>query len=107
MSQYEYEVNRQRLRLKAEEWAKGVKSLHVFDTHIVSSMWYETRPGDGSVVDIEYFDGSIIRTVSSTGEVVTMKEPKSIEEIMYDYQRNLGDIQMVNSMKKQRELFPF
>lgn len=104
MSQYSNEVDLQRLRLKAEEWAKGVKSMHLFNTHIISSMWYETRPEDGSVTDIEYNDGSIIRTISSNGEVVTMKEPKSIEEIMYDYQRNLGDIEMVNSMKRQREL---
>lgn len=104
MSQYEYEVNLQRLRIKAEEWAKGVKSLHVFDTNIISSMWYETRPEDGSVTDIEYNDGSIIRTIISTGEVVTMKEPKPIEEIMYDYQRNLSDTERVNSMKRQMEL---
>jgi len=104
MGQYEYEVNRQRLRLKAEEWAKGVKSLHLFNTHIISSMWYETRPEDGNVTDIEYNDGSIIRTISSSGEVVTMKEPKSIEEIMYDYQSNQADIQMTHERKKQMEL---
>ena len=39
MSQYDERVERQRLKLKAEEWAKGVKSLHA---HSLSSMWYDT-----------------------------------------------------------------
>ena len=69
MTQYEDRVERQRLKLKAEEWAKGVKSLHA---HSLSSMWYDDRPQDTedgkTVMDKEYNNGLIERTLSN-GEV--------------------------------------
>ena len=69
MTQYEDRVERQRLKLKAEEWANGVKSLHA---HSISSMWYDDRPQDTSegktVIDKEYNNGIVERTLS-TGEV--------------------------------------
>ena len=53
MTQYNETVNNQRLLLEAEEWAKGIKSIHA---HSTSSMWYDTRPQDTeegkSVVDL-------------------------------------------------------
>tara|TARA_B100001057_G_scaffold412891_1_gene429208 strand:- start:248 stop:520 length:273 start_codon:yes stop_codon:yes gene_type:complete len=69
MTQYEDRVENQRLKLKAEEWAKGVKSLHA---HSISSMWYDDRPEDTSdgkrVMDLEYNNGIVERTLSN-GEV--------------------------------------
>ena len=66
MSQYNERVERQRLKLQAEEWAKGVKSLHA---HSLSSMWYDTRPqdteGDKTVMDVEYNDGSVRRELQT------------------------------------------
>jgi len=62
MTQYNETVNNQRLLLEAEEWAKGIKSIHA---HSMSSMWYDTRPQDTEdgkgVLDIEYNSGLIER----------------------------------------------
>ena len=72
MSEYDNEVERQRNKLAAEEWAKGVKCLHA---HSMSSMWYDDRPQDTadgkSVVDMEFNDGTIRRTLDN-GETVIM-----------------------------------
>ena len=69
MTQYDDRVENQRIKLKAEEWAKGVKSLHA---HSISSMWYDDRPEDTSdgkrVMDLEYNNGIVERTLSN-GEV--------------------------------------
>ena len=72
MSEYDYKVQQQRDKLAAEEWAKGVKCLHA---HSMSSMWYDDRPQDTadgkSVVDMEFNDGTIRRTLDN-GETVIM-----------------------------------
>ena len=47
--------------IAAEEWAKGVRAIHI---HRLNSMWYEPEPDvakDQSVTDIEYNDGRITR----------------------------------------------
>ena len=66
MSEYDYKVQQQRDKLAAEEWAKGVKCLHA---HSMSSMWYDDRPQDTadgkSVVDMEFNDGTIRRTLDN------------------------------------------
>jgi len=64
MTQYDETVERQRLLLEAEDWAMGVKSLHV---HCFTSMWYDTRPqdtncGKENVTDVEYNCGLIKRS---------------------------------------------
>lgn len=62
MGQFDDKVQRQRTLLKAEEWAKTVKSMHA---HSLNSMWYDTRPQDTEdgkgVLDIEYNSGLIER----------------------------------------------
>tara|TARA_Y100001937_G_scaffold28100_1_gene40514 strand:+ start:27170 stop:27442 length:273 start_codon:yes stop_codon:yes gene_type:complete len=61
MGQYDDMVEKQRLLLEAEEWAKGIKSLHV---HSLKSCWYDDRPKDtdnGNVMDTEFNDGKITR----------------------------------------------
>jgi len=64
MSEYDEVVERQRLLLEAEEWAKQPKAIHI---HRLASMWYETEESkedfeDGSVTDTEYNSGLIERT---------------------------------------------
>ena len=62
MTEYQERVERRRLKLEAEEWAKGVASIHA---HCCSSMWYDDRPEDtedGSVMDVQYNNGTIVRT---------------------------------------------
>jgi len=61
MTQYDDRVHMQKMLLDAEEWAKGVASLHA---HSSSSMHYDDRPEDTdgkSVIDIEYNGGWIDR----------------------------------------------
>ena len=43
MGEFNHRVERQRILLEAEEWAKGVNAIHA---HSLSSMWYDTRPQD-------------------------------------------------------------
>jgi hypothetical protein len=61
MTQYSSVVERQKIKLEAEEWGKKLKDLHV---HSLSSMWYDDRPQDtqnGAVTDITYCSGIVER----------------------------------------------
>lgn len=61
MTQYDDRVQMQKMLLDAEEWSKGVASLHA---HSSNSMYYDDRPGDTegkSVIDVEYNSGIIER----------------------------------------------
>ena len=64
MGEFDYKVQRQRVLLEAEEWADGVKSIHV---HGITSMYYETAESkadiekNGNVTDTEYNSGLIVR----------------------------------------------
>ena len=75
MTQYEDRVEHQRLKLKAEEWANGVKCIH---GHSLSSMWYDTRPQDTQdgkrVTDIIFNSGLIQRTCADGSVVYFGKE---------------------------------
>jgi len=66
VTQYNDRVERQRLLIEAEDWAKGVKGLHA---HSLSSMWYDNRPEDTAdgkgVLDIEYNSGRVERTLDN------------------------------------------
>lgn len=84
MSEYDHVVERQREMIKAEEWAKGIRSLHA---HSLTSMAYDTRGNDGSVTDIEYNDGSIMREISETGEIVWFGKAKTGDDLLNDYRR--------------------
>ena len=64
MGEYDYRVQRQKVLLEAEEWADGIKSIHV---HGITSMHYETAESkadiekNGQVTDTEYNSGLIVR----------------------------------------------
>ena len=79
MGEFNDRVERQRLLLEAEEWAKGVRSIHV---HSITSMWYETEftkkeiEVNGAVTDTEYNNGVITRErngklIHTFGEALT------------------------------------
>ena len=85
MTQYNETVERQRLLLEAEEWAGGVKSLHA---HSFTSMWYDTRGNDGSVMDIEYNNGVVKREIRWTGETVYFGEALTGQALLDSYIRN-------------------
>ena len=90
MTQYQETVNKQKLKLAAEEWANGVKCLHA---HQIKSMWYYDRPQDtdnSSVCDIQYNDGRIQRTIVNTNEKIWMNGSKQLtgEELVNEYERH-------------------
>ena len=63
MGEFDHRVERQRLLLEAEEWAKGIESVHI---HSITSMWYETDESkkdfeNGAVTDSKYNDSTIVR----------------------------------------------
>ena len=80
MTQFSDRVEQQRILLQAEEWANDVKGMHA---HRLNSMWYDTRPQDTedgkSVLDIEYNNGLIKRTLHDGGIVYFGKELKGDE----------------------------
>ena len=81
MTEFDDKVERQRLLLKAEEWAKIPKSVHI---HRLDSMWYETEDSKkfldkGNVTDVQYNNGIIKRqqdgkTVYTFGKEITGEE---------------------------------
>lgn len=75
MGQYDDKVERQRLLLEAEKWAKEVDGIHA---HSISSMWYDTRPQDTEdgkgVIDVQYNSGLIKRTCDDGSTLFFGKE---------------------------------
>jgi 2-polyprenyl-3-methyl-5-hydroxy-6-metoxy-1,4-benzoquinol methylase len=88
MGQYDDKVERQRVLLQAEEWAKSVKSAHA---HSLNSMWYDTRPQDTeegkSVLDIEYNSGLIERQTHD-GYTVYFGDKLNGDELIQAYSRS-------------------
>jgi len=88
VSQYSDRVERQKLLLEAEKWAKEIKSLHA---HSMDSMWYDTRPQDTEdgkfVTDIQYYSGLVKREFSD-GDYVYLGEELKGEELINEYVRN-------------------
>lgn len=82
MTQYNNRVEEQKLRLEAEEWASGVKSLH---GHSLNSLWYADGRSDGSVLDIMYNDGSVERQITSTGEKVILGKRLKGQDLVNSY----------------------
>jgi len=67
MTEYRDRVIKHAMFLEADDWAKGVSEIHV---HSLNSMHYDKWPEDtesGSVTDISYNNGTIVRT---KGDVV-------------------------------------
>tara|TARA_B100002019_G_scaffold274330_1_gene271173 strand:+ start:893 stop:1183 length:291 start_codon:yes stop_codon:yes gene_type:complete len=91
MGEFNHRVERQRLLLEAEEWAKGFMSMH---THSLNSMWYDTRPQDTEdgkmVTDIQYNNGLIERRLSDGTKVYFGKELKG-DDLIDQYQKYTGN----------------
>jgi hypothetical protein len=87
MTQYDETVDRQRRLILAEEWASGVKSLHA---HSLTSLAYDTRGNDGSVMDIEYNNGVVKREIRETGEIVFFGEPVTGDELLQFFGQQTG-----------------
>jgi len=87
MTQYDETVDRQRRLILAEEWASGVKSLHA---HSLTSLAYDTRGNDGSVMDIEYNNGVVKREIRETGEIVFFGEPVTGDDLLQLFGKHTG-----------------
>tara|TARA_B100000424_G_C22683340_1_gene374121 strand:- start:74 stop:352 length:279 start_codon:yes stop_codon:yes gene_type:complete len=89
MTQYDDVVENQRLLIEAEEWAKGIKSIHA---HSMSSMWYDDRPqdteGGKSVMDTQYNNGVIRRDILSTDEVYMFGKALTGQELVDEYRKH-------------------
>ena len=84
MGQYDDKVERQRLKLEAEKWANGVKALHA---HSLDSLWYAEGRKDGSVLDVEYNDGRVQRTINSTNETIMLGEQVTGDDLVQAFSR--------------------
>lgn len=84
MTEFNKIVEIQRQKIKAEIWARGINTLHA---HSLSSMGYDTRGDDGSVLDIIYNDGSIKREIQSNKKVVWLGEKLTGDKLLQAYSR--------------------
>ena len=87
MTEFSERVERQRIILEAEKWAKEVKDIHV---HGLNSMWYDDRPEDTEggkmVIDTAYNDGTITR--QQNGKLIhTFGKKLTGEELIREYER--------------------
>ena len=71
MGEFDYRVQRQALLLEAEEWAKGISSVHY---HGLTSMWYETTE---SKADIER-NGYVTDTIYNSGLIKRERDGKLV-----------------------------
>ena len=88
MTQDEELVERQRLKLAAEAWAYIPKTIHA---HSLNSMWYATDRNDGSVLDIQYNNGEVKRTINKTGEIVWLGEQLIGDDLIRAFVRDGAD----------------
>ena len=91
MSQYNEKVAIQRQILKAEEYVNQPTCIHA---HRLTSMWYDNDQtvkdvADG-VMDIQYMDGRVERTLKS-GKKYILVEGKKGAELVQEVTRNLAD----------------
>ena len=90
MTQYRERIERQKLLLRAEEWAKGVKMITSFDTN-KSRVWYDNREPEGQVMDVVYNDQRIERTILETGEkIIILGELLTGDDLIMEYQQRVG-----------------
>lgn len=87
MTQYTKKVEDAKLREAAEEWAKGVVTIH---GHSLSSMYYDTRPEDTAdgkcVTDVE-FNSGIVERYSDDKLIHTFGEKLTGQDLVDQYQR--------------------
>ena len=86
MTQYDDRVAYQKAKIEAEEWANGVKLVHA---HSLSSCFYAEGRSDGSVMDVQFNDGRVQRTINATGEVVMLNMENVVtgSELVRAFQR--------------------
>lgn len=85
MTEFTEAVEKRRMMIEAEEWAKETVFLQV---HKLKSMWYDTRPedtDDSFVMDVQYNTGRVERTILKTGEKVYFGEELKGDSLLNAY----------------------
>lgn len=90
MTQYNELMNKRRLEIEVEKWGNKVIDITMFDTTL-SSYWYETRPGDGRVIDTRYNNGRIKRILPS-GKTIWIVGPVSKKTMLDSFRTTMEDI---------------
>jgi|ETNmetMinimDraft_18_1059904.scaffolds.fasta_scaffold04626_6 hypothetical protein len=86
MTEYTEVVDKQRLIIEAEKWAKMPSQIHAFNT-IDTAVWYDTRRTDGRVIDTHFNDGRIERELRPSGKKVKMGKKMSRSRLIHMFTR--------------------
>jgi hypothetical protein len=86
MTQYDDVIEKQRIKAAAEEWGKNIKEIHAFNSDN-TNVWYDTRKGDGRVIDTSYNSGLIKREIISTGKTVYIGKRDRDETLIDRFRR--------------------
>ena len=89
MTEFTWAVARQKLMLEAEEWARGVVQVHIFNTDTTQVGYdYPNPMRCGYVTDTSYNDGTVLREVHGTGAKMMFGEKLQGEALLEKYLRN-------------------
>ena len=86
MTEFDHLVEQQREKNRAEEWGKHVSQIHAFNSNN-TNMWYDTRKGDGRVIDTSYNSGLIEREITSSGKTVYIGKRDKGETLIDRFRR--------------------
>jgi|TARA_Y100000310_G_scaffold325655_1_gene389432 hypothetical protein len=86
MTQYDDVIEKQRIKAAAEEWGKNIKEIHAFNSDN-TNVWYDSRKGDGRVIDTSYNSGLIKREIISTGKTVYIGKRDRDETLIDRFRR--------------------
>jgi len=89
MTEFTSAVLKQKLILEAEEWARGVVQVHIFNTDNTQVGYdYPNPMRCGYVTDTTYNDGTILREVHSSGAKMMFGEKLQGEALLQKYLRS-------------------
>jgi len=89
MTQYDERVEKQRLKLDAEEWGSRVKDLHAFNSD--DCMMSYTDRKDGRVIDTRYNNGRIRRYIVEQDKYVEIGKLMPKKSIINQFSRVMAD----------------
>lgn len=87
MTQYTESVERQKIKMEAEDWAKSVKSIHA---HSLDSMHYDNRPEDtinGQCVTDTEFNSGVVERRQKGILIHTFGKKLTGQELIDEYER--------------------
>ena len=89
MTEFTWAVARQILMLVAEEGARGVVQVHIFNTDTTQVGYdYPNPMRCGYVTDTSYNDGTVLREVHGTGAKIMFGDKLQGEALLQKYLRS-------------------